>query len=96
MSTLLNVKNAKIPVFDGTKENFPVCSLRFQTFAKTYKFRQTLKETPEADMPRKEEEETSDKNEQKALARGATMRYTAKNRDLFNLGCNGNEHTSRY
>jgi hypothetical protein len=31
MSTLLNVKNAKIPVFDGTKENFPVWWIRSQT-----------------------------------------------------------------
>jgi hypothetical protein len=34
--------------------------LRFQTFAKTYKFRQTLKMTPEADLPRNEEEEACD------------------------------------
>jgi hypothetical protein len=63
--TLLNVKNAKIPVFDETKENFPVRWLRFQTFAKTYKSRQMLKETPEADLPCKEEEEASDSDEQK-------------------------------
>jgi hypothetical protein len=75
MSTLLNVKNAKIPVFEGTKENFPVWWLRFQTFAKTYKFRQTLKETPEADLPRKEEEEEqATRIIKKPLARGTTMR----------------------
>jgi hypothetical protein len=44
MSTLLNVKNvknvknAKIPVFGGTKENFPVWWLRFQTFFEDVQF----------------------------------------------------------
>jgi hypothetical protein len=52
--------NAKISVFEGTKENFPVWGLRFQRFAKTYTFRQKLKETPEANLPRKEEDESND------------------------------------
>jgi hypothetical protein len=64
MSVLLNVRNAKIPVFDGTKETFPVWWLRFQIFAKTYKFRQAVK-THEMDLPRKEEEEANDTDPQK-------------------------------
>jgi hypothetical protein len=51
MATLLNVRNAKIPVFVGSKKSFPVSWLRFQTFAKTDMSRKALKETPEADLP---------------------------------------------
>jgi hypothetical protein len=66
MSTLLNVKNAMVPVFDGTQEGFSIWLLRFQTFAKTYKFRRVLTATPEADLPPTEEEVATDTDDQKA------------------------------
>jgi hypothetical protein len=64
MSTLLSIKNAKVPIFDGSQESFAVWWLRFQTFAKTYKFRRVLKATPEADLPTTEEEQATDTDAQ--------------------------------
>jgi hypothetical protein len=66
MSTLLNVKNAKVLFLDGTQEGFTIWWLRLQTFAKTYKFRRLLTATPEADLPPTEEKVATDTDDQKA------------------------------
>jgi hypothetical protein len=63
MSSLLSVKNAKIQVFDGTRENFPVWWLHFQAFAQTYKFKEALKEEPEDDLPTTEDEDEDEEDE---------------------------------
>jgi hypothetical protein len=54
MSALLSVKNAKIPTFDGSRENFPV----------TYQFKEALTESAEPHLPLLEEEEDDETDEE--------------------------------
>jgi hypothetical protein len=66
MSSLLSVKNAKIPVFDGSRENFPVWWLRFQAFAQTYKFKEALMDEPEDFLPIAEDTGVIESEEEEA------------------------------
>jgi hypothetical protein len=80
MSSLLSVKNAKIPIFDGTRENFPLWWLRFQAFAQTYKFKEALKAEPEEDLPTNEDadedEDEDDEGVQAARKRNSDAVYS--------------------
>jgi hypothetical protein len=58
----LNVKNGKIPDFDGDKESVPVWWL---TFVKPCKFHKALKDNSETDLPQNEVEAATDTDTQK-------------------------------
>jgi transcription termination factor NusB len=59
-----------IPIFDGSRENFPVWWLRFKAFAQTYQYNEALTESAESHLPFLEEEEDDERDEETASRKG--------------------------
>jgi hypothetical protein len=66
MSDQSELKSVKIPQFDGKKESFQVWFARFRCYAAISKFTAAIQGNPEPDLPTREEQTSTDTDDQKA------------------------------
>jgi hypothetical protein len=54
------LKSVKVPTFDGKRDSFQVWWMRFDAFAKAYKYHATIQEKAKADLPTTEQPDSND------------------------------------